>query len=261
MLFIRARLGLGLVVAVLGMVLQALAAPGGDQPLSAMDPLQAGQWLAGRLRDADPSEPMEVKGTIRIRRGAQSLRIPFEFRVLPGAGSWQSVYQTASVGDLVAEKLTIVHQPKGPNVYLLARGTGAGQAVGAPITVSNNQANISLASSDFWLTDLGLEFAQWPAQRYIANEMRKGRSCYILESINPDKSGKGYGKVVSWIDRETSGVILAEGYDPNGKLLKEFQIESVKKVQGQWQLQEMQISNVQIKSRTYLVFDYGGQGR
>ena len=34
-----------------------------------------------------------------------------------------------------------------------------------------------------------------------------------------------YARVLSWIDFETSGIILAEAYDQNGKLLKEFSIQ------------------------------------
>ena len=47
----------------------------------------------------------------------------------------------------------------------------------------------------------------------------------------------------------------AEAYDAKGKLLKEFDVKSLKKVNGQWQVEEMEICNVQTGSRTRLEFD------
>ena len=91
--------------------------------------------------------------------------------------------------------------------------------------------------------------------------MRRGRACKVLESTNPDLSSTnpfppiGYSRVVSWIDNESGGIVQAEAYDLNNKLLKEFAPKSFKKVNGQWELQEMEIRNVQAGSRTRLEFD------
>ncbi len=111
------------------------------------------------------------------------------------------------------------------------------------------------AGSDFWLGDLGLEFFHWPEQKILKHEMRRGRSCQVLESTNPNPSPNGYSRVVSWIDNETLGIVQAEAYDAKGKLLKEFYPKSFKKVNGQWELQEMEIRNDQTGSRTRLEFN------
>jgi len=111
------------------------------------------------------------------------------------------------------------------------------------------------ADSDFWIADLGLEFFHWPEQKILKHEMRRGRACKVLESTNPHPSPNGYSRVVSWIDNETLGIVQAEAYDAKGKLLKEFYPKSFKKVNGQWELQEMEIRNDQTGSRTRLEFD------
>ena len=113
------------------------------------------------------------------------------------------------------------------------------------------------AGSDFWLCDLGLEFFHWPDQKILPNptSLTRGRSYSLLESTNPDPGTNGYSRVRSWIDKETGGILKAEAYDARGKLLKEFSPKSFKKVNGQWQLQEMEIDNVQTGSRTRLEFD------
>ena len=109
--------------------------------------------------------------------------------------------------------------------------------------------------SDFWAVDLGLEFFHWPEQKILKHEMRRGRACQMLESTNPSPTTNGYARVVSWIDNESSGIVHAEAYDVTGKVRKEFDPKSFKKVNGQWQLQEMEIRNDQTGSRTRLEFD------
>ncbi len=120
-------------------------------------------------------------------------------------------------------------------------------------------ATKALAGSDFSLADLGLEFFHWPEQKVLKKEVRRSRGCTVLESTNPNPSANGYSRVVSWIDSETLGIVHAEAYDANGKLLKEFDPKSFKKVNGQWELQEMEIRNVQTGSRTRLEFDVKNQ--
>jgi hypothetical protein len=121
-------------------------------------------------------------------------------------------------------------------------------------------ATLSFAG-DFGVADLGLEFFHWPKQKILKHEMRRGRACKVLESTNPDLSSTNpfppicYSRVVSWIDNESGGIVQAEAYDAKGKLLKEFAPKSFKKVNGQWELQEMEIRNVQTGTRTRLEFD------
>src|SRR5262249_45666734 len=115
----------------------------------------------------------------------------------------------------------------------------------------------AFAGSDFLVTDLGLEFFHWPEQRLIKREMRRSRSCKVLESVNPHPEPGAYLRVVSWIDNESSGIVHAEAYDLKNKLLKEFDPKEFTKVEGQYQLQEMEIINRQTGSRTSIEFDLG----
>jgi hypothetical protein len=87
--------------------------------------------------------------------------------------------------------------------------------------------------------------------------MRRGRSCRVLESINPKRVPGGYSRVVAWIDVETDGLIRAEAFDQDNKLLKEFSVGSFKKVKGKWELQDMEIRNERTDSRTRLEFNLG----
>ena len=65
---------------------------------------------------------------------------------------------------------------------------------------------------------------------------QRSRACTVLESTNPNPSTNGYSRVVSWIDDETLGIVHAEAYDVQDKLLKEFYPKYFKKVNGQWEV-------------------------
>ena len=116
-------------------------------------------------------------------------------------------------------------------------------------------------AGDFLASDLGLEFFHWPEQKILKKENKRSRGCMVLESTNPNLPSNNtfppirYSRVVSWIDEESGGIVQAEVYDFKNKLLKEFAPKSFKKVNGQWELQEMEIRNVQTGSRTRLEFD------
>ena len=115
----------------------------------------------------------------------------------------------------------------------------------------------TLSTSDFSIADLGLEFFHWPQQKILpkTTNLKRGREYTLLESTNPNPPTNGYSRVRSWIDKETGGILEAEAYDAAGKLLKVFEPKSFKKINGQWELQEMEIRNVQTGSRTRLEFD------
>jgi hypothetical protein len=170
---------------------------------------------------------------------------------------WQSVYEASGIA-----KFSVVHRSNQLNKYFYQPLLGDGPVPRSLFLSQSRNNGLALsdlsfpfASSDFWLCDLGLEFFHWPAQKVLKKEIKRSRGCTVLESTNPNPLTNSYSRVVSWIDGESGGIVQAEAYDFNGKLLKEFAPKSFKKVNGQWELQEMEIRNVQTGSRTRLEFD------
>ena len=115
---------------------------------------------------------------------------------------------------------------------------------------------VPFAGSDFWVADLGLEFLHWPHQRVLKNEMRHSKSCKVLESVNPQPVPGGYARVVSWIMIESPhGIVHADAYDARGESLKRFDPKSLEKVQGEYQLEEMEMRNRKTGSQTVIKFN------
>ena len=219
-----------------------------------------GLALAEDLRSAMPTENLEVKGWIRVRDAeGRRTRTPFRYRVEVGEQSWRSIYETSGEGPLPAERLVVVHSSNAPNRYELTRAAVPGVPTDGPQVLTGDPAMIPFAGTDFWLADLGRGFLWWPQHRLVEEakiKMRKGRPCKVLESRNPQPNAKGYTRVRSWIDTKTGGIIMAEAFGPDGKLLKEFEIGGLTKVNDVWELKDMEMRDAQTDSQTVFEFRY-----
>src|SRR5262249_45031920 len=142
-----------------------------------------------------------------------------------------------------------------PNRYLVLDSANS-----AVKTIPPEQTNIPFAASDFCLADLGLEFLHWPTQRVTKKEMYSSRFCAVLESTNPHPGKDGYARVRSWITTEPPPApVRAEAYDAAGKRMKVFDVKGVERVNGHFQVDSVEMRNIQTGSRTVMEFDFGAQ--
>jgi Outer membrane lipoprotein-sorting protein len=225
-------------------LLAALLIPASAAELSKSE--LEGRQLAQQLLDQSPAESSSLTAVLKIRdsKGKRS-EVPVRCQIILTETNWQTIYETVPGTNSVAvEKMIVTHN-----------GTNASQYELNGAAVPAAQTAVAFAGSDFWVADLGLEFFHWPAQRVVKKEFRSNCSCIVLESTNPEPTQDGYARVVSWIDKETDGIVHAEAYGANGKQLKIFDPKTLKKINGKWELQEMEIRNVQAGSRTKLEFN------
>lgn len=214
-----------------------------------------GRALAASLCSQKPGSDFTTTGLLKTREASgRRLQQSISLKVTTASNSWQAVYEAGPSAAQITAKLTIIHFPEAPNQYLLAR-TNADGHLSNPIAVPAEQAMLPFAGTEFWLTDLGMDFFHWPNQKIIKREMRKSRPCKVLESINPNPQPGSYSRVLSWIDNETGGLLRAEAYDASRKLLKEFSLRSFSKVNGHWELKEIEIRNALTDTTTRLEFD------
>jgi hypothetical protein len=218
-----------------------------------------GRQLTQQLLEQRPATNFILTGSLSIRDEKGShLDIPIKFKAIVTPTNWYSVYQAFPTNGL-NEELSITHNGNSPNKYFHHAGSGIGREpeIEDQSVIFPGKTDELFSYSDFSIGDLGLEFFHWPEQKVLPKtaNLKRGREYTLLESTNPNPSTNGYSRVLTWIDKESGGILEAEAYDFNGKLLKDFAPKSFKKVNGQWQLQEMEIRNVQTGSRTRLEFD------
>jgi len=217
-----------------------------------------GRDLARQLCELRPAEDFTNASTLMIRPAKGRKReVPLRTVTTLSATNWVALYETLpSTNAPDGQRLTVIHHGLPPNTYALSalQTNGVVDRTELPERVLTM---LPFANSDFWVVDLGLEFLHWPAQKLLKKELKKGQSCAVLESQSPGPATNSYSRVVSWIDIDTGGIVLAEAYDARGKLLKEFELKEAEKVNGQWKVSELQMRNLQTGSRTTLKFNFG----
>jgi hypothetical protein len=213
-----------------------------------------GRNLARQLCDAQPTENFTNAGILQIRdREGNHTNIRVKFDTFVSSNSWSSRFNAVLTNKLEME-FQIYHKNNSRSIYV---NNAQNTVVQTPL--SDLEKYFPFADSDFYLADLGLEFFHWPEQKILKKEVKRSRGCSVLESTNPNPSTNGYSRVVSWIDNDGGGIVQAFAYDAQGKKLKEFYPKNIEKVNGQYQVQEMEMDNVQTGSRTRLEFDLNKQ--
>ncbi len=219
--------------------------------------------LLAELLAQKPEQNVTNTGWVTITDAqGKERKIPVRFEVTSNQTNWTSSYQTLpSASGPGGLKLTVTHSGVQPNRYELVDPATGGAANSVARELTPEQIMVPFAGSDFWIADLGLEFLHWPRQRVLLlNDMRHGRACRVLESTNPSPVPGGYARVESWIMiASPHGIVHADAYDARGKVLKRFDPKSLEKIEGEYQLEEMEIRNVKTDSQTVIKFNLARQ--
>lgn len=248
------RCFLGAVATLLGAYRLPAASVPAPAPASRPSPEEEGRQLAADLRRSPPA--LSTAGTLRRRdTGGRWLpALPVQLEIRGSDEAWESFYRVFAPSGALLETLSVSHNVSQSNQYRFRRSGEANPGATDQILEGNATA-VPFAGSDFWLCDLGLEFLHWPGQRIVRTEMRKGRSCRVLESLNPDPAPGAYARVLSWVDLESGGLLRAEAFDSEGRQRKEFNIGSLRKINGRFQLKSMEIRDARTDTRTRLEFE------
>ncbi len=225
--------------------------------LEAQAEITPGQRLANEMRQTQLLNYERISGTLRTkgRRGKRtSVALTLQTAVVDG--QWQSIFRTVNPQTSTINELTIVRGPDQAPRYFSAEGQNGSLDNG--VELSREEVMTPFSASEFWVADLGLEFFYWPSQVILKNakiKMRKGISCYVLESRSEQSDGIGYSRVRSWISRDHGGLIYAEAYGDDGKRIKTFEVSDVEKIDGEWKLKELRIRNEKARATTELEFN------
>jgi hypothetical protein len=216
------------------------------------------QALVEELLAQRPVRELLIQGVLKLRddRKNQRSEFPMSYSIELDKEGWRSIYQTEPSAAHGPERLIVHHHPRKPNQYEFIQISPDGQRTNAMV-LTGNEAALPFAGSDYWLTDLGMEFLHWPSQRIVRDAkitMRLGRPTRVLESQNPSPTAGVYARVVSWIDAELGNLIYAEAYDLQGKRFKVFSLKGFKRVAGRWQVRDMELRNERTDSRTRIEF-------
>ncbi len=221
-----------------------------------------GKKFVQELLSLKPGTNSVAKGFINIRKPKQkTVKVPVQFNINITSDDWQTIYRAHPNATTQIMLMTIRAEGRPDQIFLFEdKSTNTdSNANHIQPPLNGNETMIPFANSDFWVVDLCLDFLRWPEQRMIRKEMRSvggaGIFCKVIESINPQPASNSYSRVVSWIKHDAPAIVHADAYDAKNNLLKVFDPKAVEKVDGEYQLREMEMRNVQTKSVTRIEFE------
>ena len=212
--------------------------------LQAVEPLPDGNQLAKTIRNLIPEENVEIRATMEvIERENKRLETEVVIQVEKlGLAQWQTTYKAKRDED-VSEHWRVRRE-----IGQLNRYEHKGRLAKRTEILS------SMAGSSFYIADFGMEFLHWPSQTVLKTQRRKSRLCHVLESRNPKPAEGEYHRVVSWVDKETGGILLADIYTVEIKPRKHFAVKGLAKKDGRWQVDEMEMRDTKTRARSRLYF-------
>ena len=223
-----------------------------SEPVVPADPAAAGKELAARLLSLQPASSTTNRATLTIRSGkSNEVTVPLRIEVTVAADKWTTAYVQPARDGHREHRYIIERRADGTTNYQVQPDAESNTAS----WLQGEAAMVPVAKSDFTLADMGMEFLHWPTQRLLKKEVRRTQSCDKLESIAPDGWTSEYVRVVSWFDIDTGGPVVVEAYDAEGRMVKEFRPTQFKKVDGQYEVEEVEIKNELTKSSSTIRID------
>ena len=216
-------------------------------PVMAEQELTAEQMLRWvRINGAVQEGSMD--GNLRRSDGK---KVPFNLTMEKGGMSFafENPKQVVAL-DLTGEDLSISESING----------------GAMKPVPSSRFGEAIRGTDANFEDIALRFLFWPNPTFEKDadgsklvERVATRESFKIRANNPYKSGP-YGVIFAWVDKETGALMRVQGYDWNGKCIKQFEVISARKVDKAWMLKQLRVDRVdaesgKVVSRTWLNFE------
>ncbi len=101
-----------------------------------------------------------------------------------------------------------------------------------------------IADTDLTYEDLALRFFYWPNPKLLKVEEVSGQDCYRIRIEKPAQTVGNYQSVEVWVHVKYGAFMRLRGYNGDGTLIKEFQVEKVMQIDSKtWTLEKMQVSS------------------
>lgn len=114
---------------------------------------------------------------------------------------------------------------------------------GRQVNFPREQLVNPIAGTDLTYEDLSFRFFYWPNPRFEGEERVNGQACYKIRLDKPAGAPGRYEAVYVWVHKRFGAFMRIRGYDQNGGLVKEFQVQDVMQVSPDvWTLQQMQVA-------------------
>ncbi|MFO7535089.1 MAG: outer membrane lipoprotein-sorting protein [Kiritimatiellia bacterium] len=197
----------------------------------------------GRL----PRELLQISGELRAdpRDGKQGRRCQVQLSLDYGGQPPQARYTIMDAFGEELEQLTILRPEKGAVTWHYAKGYPLAEA---PLP----DPRAVIQGTDLSWSDLSLSFLWWRGGRIAGLEKVLDRECLVIETPAPAGEPTPYASARLWIDRQYRMLLRAEGCDAAGKPIRRIAVKSIKKIDTQWMVKDLDVTSLSSALRTSL---------
>lgn len=188
-----------------------------------------------------PSQPVELTGTLKERaangfvKQSMDIKMHLDWSANPARATYRLTDRKNRT-----QTLEIQWLPSGPEYHYVKDGS----------PVESFDPNAEIDSLGVTWADLSFSFL-WRGDAEVAGVGKKlGRDCFEL--IVPRSGGN---RLTLWIEKETGRMLGAREESPNGKLIKDIKVVSVKEFDGLWMVKDIDIIRPQTGARASLRID------
>jgi hypothetical protein len=190
-----------------------------------------------------PQAPLSINGELIVRkqRGVEIRRVGLHVNLRWGDSPQQATYTLHHQDDGIIETLHLTRD----NTNGTPSITYTRDGITHPLP-----AQEALAGTDIGWADLAFDFLWWRNAKKIGDDSFKGRACTILEIPQPTALPGPYATVRVWMDNAMMAMVKAEGYDPQGDMLRSLWVSGLKEVDDRWMISEMEVQQRPFIHRT-----------
>ena len=202
------------------------------------DDLPPAQQILAFARAQLPKQPIRMNGSLKERasNGFVKKELTVEMDLNWGGSPANATYRIRDEKSGLFQTLEIQWLPGGPEFQYSENGAD----------VTNFNPNAEIAGLGVTWADLSFSFL-WTQQAETLNTDKKlGRDCYVISVP------RGDNHLLLWIERETGRVFGAKEETPDGALVKEIKVVSVKEFDKLWMVKDLDIIKPLENGRTSL---------
>lgn len=209
--------------------------------------LPDGDEVMDRLRSVLPTVPLHIQADLQVRdRKGRIVRAhPVEMTLDWGGAIPSARYIVRDGFGTEQERFTVSWPPEGTPQFEYAKGD-------PPESQPLETANQSVAGLDLTWNDLSLSFLWWHGAQTVGAEKVRSRFCYIVDLPAPVGQADQVGGMRLWIDANAYLLLQADVYDARNRLQRRLQVKNLRKLDGVWMVQNLDIFNYATRGRLTL---------
>jgi hypothetical protein len=198
----------------------------------------AARDLVKAVLDALPQVPFASKLEVTTPQGARTVALSSK-RV---EGARASYLEVVGPEALKGIRFLFIEKPNAPPEQFIKVAAGRNA-----VRVADQIRRQPFLESAFYVSDLVEPELDAFEYRTVGDEEVGGRQCRLIEAVPKKPDAEIYGKTVLALDPKDLIIMRRQFFDKSGKMVKEWKIEKVEKIDGYWTLMKHEMNNIQDK--------------